>query len=386
MRAVTRGIHALVSAMLLLSLGLTGCWNYTEVDDMAIVAGVAIDKDEKTGKLLLTAEIVDTGETTDKAQAGYKMVSLSGDTMFEIVRNMISMTGKKLFWSHAKVIIFSEEAAREGLVKVIDWYSRDTETRSDVFIFVSGEKTAREVLNLNSTTESILSFELAQMMRDERYTSSAPVVEIWDFIDKLETAGINATAPVIHIHKKNSEKRERVAGTAIFVKDRMVGRLSGDETRTMLFVKNELHGGVLVVDDKRGNPAYSLEIVSNQTKLKPGMVNGRLHMQINLRTRTALDEVMTPEGFLKDESIHDIEQRASERLQADILTLIHKMQQQYSADIFGFGEKVYENQPKRWAQMKERWPEVFADLEVSVDCKVTIQSTAKTSRAIRLGD
>ncbi|MFD2874847.1 hypothetical protein ACFTAO_00885 [Paenibacillus rhizoplanae] len=108
MRSLRRGIASLSSLLLLLlllSLGLTGCWNYAEVDDMAIVAGVAIDKNED-GKLLLTAEIVDTGGSADKAQAGYKMVSLSGNTMFEIVRNLISITGKKLFWSHAKAIIF----------------------------------------------------------------------------------------------------------------------------------------------------------------------------------------------------------------------------------------------------------------------------------------
>lgn len=385
MRSLPRGCTSLLSLLLLLSLGLTGCWNYAEVDDMAIVAGVAIDKNED-GKLLLTAEIVDTGGSADKAQAGYKMVSLNGNTMFEIVRNMISMTGKKLFWSHAKAIIISEELAREGLVKVIDWYSRDTETRSDVFIFVSGEKTAREVLNLKSTTEAILSFELAQMMRDEKYTNIAPAVEIWDFIDKLETSGINATAPVIHIHQKNGEQSERVAGTAVFVKDRMVGKLSGDETKTMLMVKNVLQGGVLAVDDKRGNPAYSLEIVSSQTKLKHKMVDGKLQMQIRTVTKTGLDEVMTPDGFFKDETVQDIEYRAAERLQADILALVHKMQQQYEADIFGFGESLYENQPKLWAKVKDHWSEVFANLEVNVQSKVTIQSSAKTSRAIRLGD
>lgn len=71
-------------------------------------------------------------------------------------------------------------------------------------------------------------------------------------------------------------------------------------------------------------------------------------MEIRTETKTGLDEVMTTDGFLENETIHDIEQRAAEELQADILTLVHKMQQQYDADIFGFGESLYENQPKLW--------------------------------------
>ncbi|KHL92792.1 hypothetical protein QW71_27060 [Paenibacillus sp. IHB B 3415] len=384
MRALRRVLSCLFSVVLLFSI--SGCWNYTEVDDMSIVAGVAIDKNKADGKLLLTVEMVDTNGGLDKTQAGFKMVSLSGDTMFEIVRNIISITGKKLFWSHAKVIIFSEEVAREGLIKAIDWYSRDTETRSDVYIFVSGEKTAREVLNLNSTTEMILSFELAQMMRDEMHISSAPTVEIWDFIDKLETSGNNAVAPMINIHMKNGQKNEKVEGTAVFVMDRMVGKLDGDETKSMLFVKNLIKGGVLDVEDKHGTPSYSLEIISSQTKLKPRMVDGRLQMQIQILTTTGLDEVMTAEGFMEGETMQDIEKRASERMEADILALIHKVQQEYDADIFAFGENIHENQPKIWAKVKDHWPEAFADLDVTVSSKVEIQSSAKTTRAIRLGD
>lgn len=109
---------------------------------MSIVSGVAIDKNEQDGKLQLTAELVDTQTGSNNTQQDFRMISMTVETMFEIVRNMISMTGTKLFWSHMKVIIFSEEIAREGLVKVVDWYSRDTETRSDVYICISGRETA----------------------------------------------------------------------------------------------------------------------------------------------------------------------------------------------------------------------------------------------------
>ncbi|WNS41689.1 Ger(x)C family spore germination protein [Paenibacillus sp. MMS20-IR301] len=376
----------LVPVVLLLLFCLPGCWNYSEVDDMSIVAGVAIDRNQADGKLLLTAEIVDTNGGTDRAEAGVKVISLSGDTMFEIVRNMISLTGKKLFWSHAKCIIISEELAREGLVKVVDWYSRDTETRSDVFIFVSGGKTAREILKPNSKNNEIVSFELAQIMRDEKFTSSAPVVEIWDFIDKLETSGNSAIAPMVHIHERDGGQYKKVEGTAIFVKDRMVGRLDGEESKSMLVIKNALQGGVIAVEDKHGKPAYSLEVISNQTKVKPSMAGDELQIQIKSLTKTGLDEVMNADGFLAGESIDDIEARAGRDLQEKLLAVIHKIQREYDADICGFGEKIHENNPGIWKKVKGNWPQRFAEMDVTVSSKVVIQSTAKTSRAIRLGD
>lgn len=40
-------ILLIVTSMMLLICN-TGCWNYFEIDDMSIVAGVAIDKGKKT--------------------------------------------------------------------------------------------------------------------------------------------------------------------------------------------------------------------------------------------------------------------------------------------------------------------------------------------------
>ncbi|MNB76954.1 Spore germination protein B3 precursor [compost metagenome] len=373
-----------ISVLVLLLLSISGCWNYAEVDDLAIVAGVAIDKNNEDNKLQLTAELVDTQSGMNNSSSGFKMISLSGDTMFEIVRNMISMTGKKLFWSHAKVIIFSEEIARGGLVKVVDWYSRDTETRSDVYIFVSGQETAREILNLNRTTQAIMSFELAQMMKDEIFTSTAPVMEIWDFVDRLESDGASAIAPLIIINDLNGQKNKRVDGTAVFKGDRMVGKLNGDETKSMNFIMNKIQGGVLTVHDAMGKPTYSLEILSSRTKIKPKFVDGKVKIQIHTVTHTGLDEVMSTHPLDGEENIMAIQQRASNELEASVKAVIRKVQKKYDADIFGFGELVHENSPRNWVKLKDKWPNTFADLEVDIDCKVIIQSTAKTKRSIKM--
>jgi spore germination protein KC len=255
-----------------------------------------------------------------------------------------------------------------------------------VFIFVAGEKNAREVLNLNQTNKTIMSFELAQMMKDELFTGTAPVVEIWDFIDKLETPGKSAIAPLINISEMNGQKNGRVNGTAVFVEDRMVGKLDGTETQYALFAKNDVKGGVLTIDNERGRPTYSLEILSNRTKVKPVWENGKLQIQVHTLTHTGLDEVMSTVGLSGNESLEAIENRASEHVQRNILSVIRRLQREYQADIFGFGKAVHEAMPQSWHKLEERWPEEFKELDVKVTSKVIIQSTAKSSRTIKLGD
>ncbi|MNO40078.1 Spore germination protein B3 precursor [compost metagenome] len=374
-------ILAFISLILLISV--TGCWNYSEVDDIAIVSGVGFDKGETEGELAVTVEIVDTKEGSKSSQPGIKTLTLSGPTIFDVVRGMISITGEKLFWSHSKAIVISEELAREGVVKVIDWYNRDTETRSDVYIFVSKEKTAQEVISLSSVTEIILAYELAQQMRIEKNTSTAPVVEIFDFIDKLEASGEYAMAPLIYIHEQNKIKNPRVSGTAIFNKDKMVGTISGEETKFMLFARNQIQGGVLPLNDEKGKPAFSLEILSNRTKVKPVWIEGKPQIQINTVTQVGLDEVMAPREFDNIDSKKILEKRAGKELRQQILSVIHRVQKDYHADIFGFGELLHERMPENWKKIKQNWEQEFTNMDVVVNSEVMIKISGQTSRSIQ---
>ncbi|MCL6603288.1 MAG: Ger(x)C family spore germination protein [Paenibacillus sp.] len=383
---VKRILSAMLSLLLLLCL--SGCWNYTEVEEMSIVAGVAIDKDKSTGKILLTAETIDTtgGGGGEDNQASSTIHTLAGDTMFDIVRSMITMTGKKLFWSHAKAIIISEEVAREGMLKVIDWYSRDTETRADVYIFISKEKNARDILTLNKTKNTILSFELGDMIKKENYVSTAPVTDIWDFFDNLESSGENAIVPLVYINERETRKTERISGCALFLKDKMVGTLTGEETKYMLFVTNKIKGGVLAIKDEKGQPGYSLEITSNKTKIKPVWINGKLQIQISTVTQTVLDEVMPRNGFPDFEKKKEIEKLAEQQLQKNMLDLIHDVQKKYKTDILEFGAAVHINMPKTWKKLEKDWGKTFVDLQVVVKSDVIIETSAKTTRSIKMGD
>lgn len=147
-----------------------------------------------------------------------------------------------------------------------------------------------------------------------------------------------------------------------------------------------MKGGVLTVDNERGIPTYSLEILSSRTKVKPVWAGGKLQIQISTLTHTGLDEVMSTVDLTGKESIKAIEDRASADLQEHILAVISKLQREYQSDIFGFGKAVHDAMPHDWHRLEERWPQEFKELDVKVTSKVVIQSTAKSSRTIKLGD
>ena len=141
------------------ALFITSCWDYREIDKLAVVAGVAVDKGT-TGQYEVTAEIVQISGGKDTKTMS-NTITMEGRTMFDAVRNGISLSGKKLYWSHTKVIILSKEIASEGVMKVIDWFNRDAETRPDFHVLISEGASAKEIFSGQGATEEIKSFVLA---------------------------------------------------------------------------------------------------------------------------------------------------------------------------------------------------------------------------------
>lgn len=229
-----------------------------------------------------------------------------------------------------------------------------------------------------------MSYALAQQMRTEKNVSTAPVVEIWDFIDKLEASGEYAIAPLIYVHEQNKMKNARVSGTAIFKMDKMIGMISGEETKYMLFANNQIQGGVLIVKDESGEPNFSLEILSNRTKIKPVWVNGKLQIKLNTLTHAGLDEVKSSGEFNSLDSKKTIERWAEKELEEQIFSVIHKVQKDYHADIFGFGELLHEKMPRTWEKIEKNWVREFSNVEVVVNSKVIIENSAQTTRSIKI--
>ena len=107
------------------------------------------------------------------------------------------MLGKRLYWSHAKVVIICPELAEDGVLQVLDWFSRDSETRTDINILVSKGVTASEILMSHPISETVVSYEIHKILDSQKRLNHAPDIEVWKFANEMESKGIAAIAPVV---------------------------------------------------------------------------------------------------------------------------------------------------------------------------------------------
>lgn len=374
----------IVLLFILISTTLSSCWNYRELNDMSIVAGVAIDKGTFDGKYEITVELIDIQQGKDLDMKP-KYISLSGDTMFEIARNMISLIGKRLYWSHSKAVIISEDVAEDGIVNILDWYSRDAETRTDTNILISKENTAKEVLKSKPTTENYTSFEISKLLKHEDSLSNAPVVDLWNILDTLIQDGLYTWLPTVKLNKSNDDNMIQIDGSAIFSKDKLIGYIDDNSSKNILFAKNDIKGGILVLDREKES-SLTFEIFNNKTTIKPSIEKGNIKFDIYTDTIVSLGEIQSNYAFYTEEGKSELEDQLSKQLQESIYSSIKRIQSEYGADVIGFGTKLYETNPKVWSDVKDDWSKTFKTLDISVNSKITIKNSAVTSKPINVGD
>ena len=147
-------IFVVVFTLFILLLS-SGCYNYKEINEMAIVSSIGIDKDDKNDKYIVSAQIMNSKESEDSEDSQIIVYTKEGDTIHEALRNVTLESPRKLYGNHLSKIVLSEEVAKEGIDNVLDTFNRLSEVRNEFIITVVKDNKASDVLKVLTSTETI---------------------------------------------------------------------------------------------------------------------------------------------------------------------------------------------------------------------------------------
>lgn len=367
-------IFLLLPVLIISTMGITGCWDYREIDNLAIVAGIAIDSGTNY-RYRMSVELINI-ESGQDTKISTKIVSTESTTLFDAARDMISIVGKRLYWSHAKVLIVSQEVAGMGLTKIMDWFTRDAETREDIEILVATTPTAKEILDGHSVINEIKSFAIAEMLKNQESLAKAPETNILTFDIQANTKGLSLAIPAIALKAMDGNLVPQLNGAAVIKADKLIGFLNVQEVKDLLFIQDEVEGGILVEQSIIKEDEYiSLEIFKNKTKKEVSIEDDKIKMKIDVDTTVALGETSDCCLTLEKEEIEKLEQKIAESMKKRLKALTAKMQTEYTADVFGFGAILQQNKAQEWKKIEDKWDETFRNLDVEINTKVRIRNT-----------
>lgn len=387
----------LLSLLMLMPIFITGCWSRREMNDLAIAVGIGIDKVGDQYKV--SVQVVEPSQVAGtKGGVSLTPVNLyqtTGATVLEALRRITMDSPRKIYLAHLRMLIIGEDLAKDGIDKVLDFLSRDTEVRNDYFMVVARNALAEDTLKILTSLEKVPSIKLFSSLKSaEKYWAPASTITLADLIGSLVAKGKQPVLTGLEIigdiakgetteninTVENAAKLE-YTGLAVFNKDKLVGWLNESDSKVYGYLQNEVKNTVAFVDYPGGGKV-GIRIFRAHSKMKGSIHNGKPQIHITQNIEADIEEVQTKNLDLSDtKTITELEGLLNQKVEHMFKASIAKVQQDFKVDSFGFGEVIHRSNPQEWKKLRKNWEQSFVNLTVNVKCNTNIRQLGKVSNS-----
>ncbi|WHY19696.1 Ger(x)C family spore germination protein [Paenibacillus sp. G2S3] len=389
----------LLCLLVLIQIGLTGCWSRQEMNDLAIAVGIGIDKVgdqyQVSAQVVLPSQIA--GSKGGSPQSPVNLYKETGNTVYEALRKITTISPRKIYISHLRILVLSEALAKEGINDVLDFMSRDTEARNDYFIVVAKDARAEDTLKILTSLEKIPAVRLfSSLETSEKKWAPTSTVTLGTLITELVSKGKNPvlTGVVINgnvdagetpknVETVDSPTELKYSGLAVFKEDKLIGWLNQEESKVYNYLTNKVKSTISFINCPQDKgKKISLDIFEAESKVKGSMNGNNPEISIEQHIETDLGEVQCRDLDLTNpKTITELEQIANVKIDHLFQTTIKKVQQEYKSDIFGFGEVIHRSNPQAWKKLKDNWDQTFVNLPVNVKMNIEIRQLGKVTNS-----
>ncbi|MEH7112471.1 Ger(x)C family spore germination protein [Neobacillus niacini] len=364
------------------SMFLTGCWDRTEINDLAFILAAGMDKGKKNNielsVLIFIPQAQQGGQGSGMSGGGSSgqsfVRSAEGETVADAMARLQEALTRKIFWGQNEVLLIGDELAKKGISEQIDFWMRHSEPRIRADVFVSKGK-AKTVLKAMPELEKDASKQLRKIVK----THIGVKVTVKDLLQMLSGESNAAVLPwVENLPQSQMDKKKAIPtinGAAIIKNGKMIGRLSDKETRGILWPRNEIKSGVITISFKDEKGYISLNLLRSQNELIPSIKNGKWSMHVKSNAELEVIQNTTKHNLFDPNIKKKTEQKVKNEIEQREKFAFTEVQRKLKADIFGFADEFEKKYPQIWKQKRKQWNEIFPEVDVSFETKVNIKRT-----------
>lgn len=372
-----------------------GCYNYKELNDLAITSAIGIDKSDDGYKV--TAQVVNTQkEGTDNNSSSDPKIIIyehTSKTVQEAVRYMVLESPKRLYPNHMQVIIISEDVAKDGILESLDLFFRDSELQKNFYVLISKDVSANQILKTLTPADSIVSSNIKKSLEsDSSYLGITELVTYDELINTYLNPNKEISLPSVtlkgkmkgsdkidNIEQSDSSTKVVLSQMAIFKDDKMIGYLDDKQSIALSFIKGKINNTIIKY---KCNGGY---VVVETTNSKSSInVDNKGNFRIKISGDAAINEVSCDINLENDNSISKINKQVNKEIKKNVNNTIKYVKNNYNSDIFNFLDILYKNQYSLYKKISNDWyKDKFKDSKIDIDVDIKVIEKGNTLKVIK---
>ena len=318
---------------------LTGCWNYNELNDIALITSMSIDKENNN--FLVSVGIANTNKDEITLYSG------NGKSISEAIKNIELYIPKKLYFGHLSVIIISDNIAKEGLERLSNYILRSKDIPKNTFLLISKDTQAKQILKSISPLDTFPSITISSKFLD--INNNTQTTTFNNYIQAIKKIGIEPIIPAVSLVQNEDKNKTKLDTIAIFKKDKLIKIATEKESKGINIILNKQDE--ILIPITCNNTIIQTNKINTKTKFK----NNTLYINV------------TASGIIKEldcnnkETIKETENEIKKIIENSI-----KLSKENNTDILGFGNTIYKHNPKYYNK------NIFKNIKIKTKVKFNL--------------
>lgn len=347
-----------------------------DIRNRLVIQGIGIDI-EKDNSYTVTLQAIDTNSSAaassdDASQPPLKVYKVKGDTIYTAIKTVTESEGKTPLYSQNRIIILGKSITEENMDNVIDFFVRDVENSSSVYV-AAAEKTAAEILEAKNGGEYVSARNLKNSIDSYEYDARIFATSLYELISRYNSGTKDFAMPLLSVKEENEEKDVEIIGTAIFNDTKYREYISKDDTIYLNMLYNRVNNTALSYSGE-DNTRISLNVVKSKTKRTVSLENGTPTFKITVTINADISEISGGVGSaMKNSDIENYKKRGEEYVEKQLHSLISTMYDRYESDAAGLVRLLYICEQDFYRENEKKLDEVMKNSIFEIECKINIR-------------
>lgn len=426
-------INKIFKTIIILAIIIGILWGFSDsytshsIDNIVHVVAIGIDKSEDNNEnMKVSFQFVNVSNGQSQGSSGGEtstvVTSINSNTLNKAINLMNSYIGKELNFSHCKVIVFSEDFAKEGISTEIYTLINNEELRPSTNIVISTSTANTYLKNANPNIEKLVTNYYDTFELTSNFTGYSDDISIGTFYNNLFTSSASNTAILGRTFEKSSnsdsssqgseqgssedksnnsssgqstpgnndqndsggtsleisgQRGTQNVGIAVFKKDKYIGQLSELESICHLLVTNNVDSFMLSIPtDNYPDNLLDLNISPvRATNIKVDTSSSSPNISVSVYCEAKVLTVGENSNYSDSKVLKELSSHSEKYLKENIKNYLNKTTKELNADIASFSQYAIPNflTLKKWDNY--RWASQYANANFTVNVDLDITSS-----------
>ena len=164
--------------LILLLLCLGGCYDYKEINDLAIITAIGVDF--KDDEYIITLEVLN--DQTDKDSGKIESYTKTGKdkTIAKALEKAADLLSDQANYTQVKLMVLSNAIIEDKFNTIIDFFMRSTYFRENFYVISSMDTSPKDILNNKTNESKVASSTIINLLDSLNYSSNSAVLKTFD--------------------------------------------------------------------------------------------------------------------------------------------------------------------------------------------------------------